>query len=481
MEKNKYAELMLKRDKADIERRCSIDDLDAEQTLEIKLQEYDLELNEKSTRIESLEAKMDFQLAKVNELTDELARRPKLSPEQILFNNERIWKTPINMKLILRCLLGKYIGSNLDGIKFQERMNKTVGEMNEIRKRLEDAEQKAKLNELQHEISLAKLTREYERNQQLLLMKEQNFNEDDEGNNNIENDDITEKAHEIIQFNQDSRNYESLYQTGQTNDTIPSSPEEIISSTTPSMKNTWQSAEKMPRTKTEIDSPVKKGSLTINNSTGKNKGSVENLQEQNKRLEKIVNELTRKQSTNDKVIENLKRKCEVLQMKYDQIKKTPIKEKVTNIRVANDERGIPLANQNNQTDRSQYSTNTSLSVNSSLNASLFNSGRKLDEGDFSSRHKNAAEIKQKGLLNLASLREKRKEEKFKYGGDSLTNKTGSNYFVLRKSNFLVIEENKIDRSKGTLETIGKSQSVVGNLMGQSGKKFRKSTLTVTLI
>jgi len=422
LEKNKFAELMLKRDKADIERRGSIDDLDAEQTLEIKLQEYDLELNEKSTRIESLEAKMDFQLAKVNELTDELARRPKVSPEQLLINNDRINKNAANMKLILRCLLGKYIGANLDGVKLQERINKSLIDMNEMRKRLEDAEQKAKLNELQYEISLAKLTREYERNQQLLLVKEQNFNEDEEGNlvENFYNLTINEKTQDQNQSIPDSRNFDSLYQT---NDSIiPNSPEELTSPIIQSTKNSWQSAEKIPRNKAEVDSPVKKGNLVLNNSTGKNKGSTENLQEQNKRLEKLVSELTRKQSASDKVIENLKRKCEVLQMKYDQIKKPPIKEKVTNIR--NEERGTPMANTNNQTDRSQYSTNISLSMNSSFNASLFNSGRKIDEGDVSMRQKSGAELKQKGLLNLASIREKRKEEKFNKGSDSVTNRTG---------------------------------------------------------
>jgi len=80
------------------------------------------------------------------------------------------------------------------------------------------------------------------------------------------------------------------------------------------------------------------------------------------------------------------------------------------------------------------------------------------------RQKSGAELKQKGLLNLASIREKRKEEKFNKGSDSVTNRT-------------VLEESKVDRPKGTLESIGKSQSAVGNLIGQQNQKTRKAALS----
>ena len=41
-----------------------------------------------------------------------------------------------------------------------------------------------------------------------------------------------------------------------------------------------------------------------------------------------------------------------------------------------------------------------------------------------------------------------------------------------------MEESKVDRPKGTLESIGKSQSAVGNLIGQQNQKTRKAALSV---
>ena len=114
----------------------------------------------------------------MNELTEELTKRPRTIPEQALLNNERINKNSGNTKLVLRCLFGKYVTASLDIIKFHEKLNQYVMDIGEVRKRAEEAEQRLKLNELQYEISLTKLNKEYEKNQ-LLLIKEQIMNENE--------------------------------------------------------------------------------------------------------------------------------------------------------------------------------------------------------------------------------------------------------------------------------------------------------------
>ena len=70
-------------------------------------------------------------------------------------------------------------------------------------------------------------------------------------------------------------------------------------------------------------------------------------------------------------------------------------------------------------DRSLYSTNTSTSVNSSLNMSLLNSSRKPEEAEVVIRQKSdKVDPKAKELASLASLREKRREERSKQSGSA---------------------------------------------------------------
>jgi len=420
-ERNKYAELMLKRDRIEIERRGSTNDLDFEQALESKLQEFDLEMNEVYTHIETLEAKLDFQLAKINEFTDDLSRRPKVSPEQLLLHNDKIIKNPSNLKIVLRCLFGKHISSNLEIVKLQEKNSQQIMDMIEMRKRIEESEQKARFNELQYEISLTKLTREYEKSQQLLLVKEQNFDEDMEDNKDLL-DAMGPGQADPASFNfSSSQNLENIDTTG-------------VSNLDVTIANNLTSSEKT------VESPTKKSLSTSASSNvilTKGKLPGESLADQNKRLEKMVTELTRKQTSNEKVIGDLKKRCEVLQMKYDQLKRPGMKERTPHLK-ANAEERLQI---NTANDRSQYSTNASM-MNSSLNMSVMNTGRKLEEGESTTRAKEA----KKGLSNLASLREKRKEEKFKQNITTPSNKTAP-------------EESKMDRQRTLSNLDIKSQNL----------------------
>jgi len=384
-ERNKYAELMLKRDRIELERQGSVTDLDSEQALETKLQEFDLEMNEVYTHIETLEAKLDFQLAKINEYTDNLSRKPSVSPEQLLLHNDKIIKNPNNLKIVLRCLFGKHIGANLEIVKLQEKNSQQIVDMIEMRKRIEEAEQKARFNELQYEISLTKLTKEYEKSQQLLLVKEQTFDEDME-------------LLDAMGPNQAEPSSFNLQQNLEISDTTN------LDVTTPSERKIDL-----------VESPTKKSSVMFT----KGKIPGESLADQNKRLEKMVTEITRKQTSNEKVIADLKKRCEVLQMKYDQLKRPNMKERTPNLKAA------AMEERQNANERSQNSTNVSMSAMnaSSLNLSILNTGRGLGDGEATTRAKNQAEGKQKGLASLASLREKRKEDKLKQNLTTPSNKS----------------------------------------------------------
>ena len=75
------------------------------------------------------------------------------------------------------------------------------------------------------------------------------------------------------------------------------------------------------------DSPVKKGNMTNSNSGLKAKPNTDGPVEQNKKLQKVISELTKKQVETDKALDGFKRKYELLQIKYDQLKKQPVREK----------------------------------------------------------------------------------------------------------------------------------------------------------
>lgn len=276
IERNKYSEIILKREKYELEKKdCK--DLEVEQTLETRIQECDFDLTDVQNTIDTLEEKLEFQLGKINETTKRLASRPHIIPEQLLLNNDKLNRNPMNYQLILRCFLAKYINCSLDNMKMQERIGQNSADISELKKRLEETEQKSKLADLQYEINLTKLTKEYERNQ-MLLFKQQGF-EDEENEHDKENvidSDITEaKLNELTTLSQ-----------ARTRRSMNANPDKSGNNMT-----RISSSKFLEIAEAHLPDP-KKDSMNPNNL--KIRGA-ETAQDQIKRLEKVIGEMVKKQ------------------------------------------------------------------------------------------------------------------------------------------------------------------------------------------
>mmetsp|Transcript_20519 Transcript_20519/g.17906 ORF Transcript_20519/g.17906 Transcript_20519/m.17906 type:complete len:387 (-) Transcript_20519:1458-2618(-) len=195
IERNKYSEIVLKRERLEMQKRDVENDMDAEETLDTKISEFELEISDISNRIESLEDKLEYQLGKINQLTKDLSTKSAQMPENMLFNNDKVKGNPNNYQTLVRCLLAKHISTNLDYKKINDKLNQNQIDYSELKKRLDETEQKAKLSELQYEINLTKLTKEYERNQMLLMRQEGYDNEDNEYDKENFNKESSQNSH----------------------------------------------------------------------------------------------------------------------------------------------------------------------------------------------------------------------------------------------------------------------------------------------
>ena len=275
------------------------------------------------------------ELNKVKGLTNQLSQKPSVNAEQLLMHNTKInYNTP-NYQTILRCLFGKHISSNLEILRNKEELSHLAAEFSDIKKRLDESEQRAKFTELQYEINLTKLNKEYEKNQLLLIQNRQ----DDE--NSAEDTEIPgERGFRRSQTARNITNKDFPFE-GMVLETLDSmnstrNPGESKgeNSETPSFMrqirhkravsgNDVHTHSRDNSVKT-IDSPTNKQDRTLG---FPKRGGGESFADQNKRLERTVSDMAKKQQSSDKIIETLRRKCEVLQGKYDQFKKQNAKEK----------------------------------------------------------------------------------------------------------------------------------------------------------
>lgn len=421
----------------EIEKQEATNDPELENTLSGKIQEYDLELNEIYTRVENLEEKLEFQVSKMNGLTQQLSTIPPINAEEVLIQNQRISQNSLNYQTVLRCLLGKHIGSNLEIIKLQEKLNHVIASLAEFKKKLEESDQRARFAELQYEINLTKLTKEYEKNQ-LLLMRQQEYEKGgEEGDGSMDPEKDPNGGNTLLN---NSLNLSPGDKNGDKNELESSNLQTIGSNVQPFNARTNQhsilkqirqrrghsGADRLSQPRNESikrpESPKKqeKGLLAA----GILKRGGENLIDQNKRLEKTISDMARKQQNSDKMIETLRRKCEVLQGKYDQFKKQTAKEKFI---------GLPKGEESNSVNFNTMASNITifddnLGTNSnrfpfSLNKESFvktlpfvnmattsNSIDNFAPGNTSARgEKSSADAL--NSLNLLNFRDKRREEK----------------------------------------------------------------------
>ena len=200
-----------------------------------------------------------------------------------------------------------------------------LGEFTELKRKLDETEQRAKFAELQYDINLTKLTKEYEKNQ-LLLMRQA---EDDKNTEDFDDQPFDfngfngtinisgNEAPETLNMSQRSLPGASL--------SLPGLQRQVRH------RRVHSGADLLPPSRgtsvKTIESPLRKQPTVGSAGLMFNKRGVESHSDQVKRLEKIISDMTRKEQSSDKTIETLKRKCEILQLKYDQSKKQTAKEK----------------------------------------------------------------------------------------------------------------------------------------------------------
>ena len=399
-ERNKHSELLVSRDKLELERRSAMHDIEMEQTANAKIQELELEINEVSTRVESLEEKLDFQSSKVRGLLHSLQSRPITNPEHVLLNNARINNSLANSQIVIRCLLGRHISISFEAMKQNDQVIGLLGEFSELKKKLDETEQRAKFAELQYDINITKLTKEYEKNQ-LLLMRQP---EDENSNPEMP----------VIDINGLNNTIHISGNEG------PEISQRSMQSSLPGGGLQRQIRHRRIHSGAEISTHSRNNSTKMVESPLKNtKRGVESQSDQIKRLEKTISDMTRKQQSSDKTLETLKRKCEILQLKYDQVKKQTAKEKFIGFPVKGEESNSnsismvsfpnlmgsdPFSNPGFNHDQLSRNNTTSYSVAMTGNENIAPPARE----NYRAETKSSDMI---NSMNLLNFKDKRKEEK----------------------------------------------------------------------
>ena len=376
-----------------------------EQTANAKIQELELEINEVSTRVESLEEKLEFQSSKVKGLLHSLQGRPIANPEQVLLGNARINNSLANSQIVIRCLLGRHIRISFEAMKQNDQVIGLLGEFSELKKKLDETEQRAKFAELQYEINLTKLTKEYEKNQ-LLLMRQP---EDENTNPEMPLIDISGLNNTIhISGNEGPEISQRSLPGGGMQNSLPGGLQRQI-------------RHRRIHSGADVPTHSRNNSTKMVESPLKNtKRGVESQSDQIKRLERTISDMTRKQQNGDKTIETLKRKCEILQLKYDQVKKQTAKEKFIGFPTKGEEsnsNSISMVSFPNMmggggsfSDNPFYHDQLSRNNTTSYSVAMTNGNENIAPARDSYR----AETKSSEMINsmnLLNFKDKRKEEK----------------------------------------------------------------------
>jgi len=364
----------------------------------------------------------------VKGLFQSLSSRPIANPEQILLSNTRITNSLGNSQIVIRCLLGRHISISFEAMKQNDQVVRMLGEFTELKRKLDETEQRAKFAELQYDINITKLTKEYEKNQ-LLLMRQA---EDDYDNDSQERDmpiidigGLNNTIHisgnggpETLTMNMSQRSLPGG------NLSLPGLQRQVRH------RRIHSGADLLPHsrgnsTKT-VESPLRKQNTAGSAGLMFNKRGVESLADQNKRLEKIISDMTRKQQSSDKTIETLKRKCEILQLKNDQMKKQTAKEKFIGFPTKGEETNsnsismVSFPNMNENPFHSSFGFNhDQLSRNNNNSCSYSVANENIAPPAMKENYRGGNEHKPQGSLdminsmNLLNFKDRRKEEKQK--------------------------------------------------------------------
>lgn len=387
-QQHKYSLIMLQKDKLEAEKDRNKEEEGAEldPNLLLKIQELEMQLDEIYTRIETQEEKISFQQNKIQDLTRQLSEKPRFDLEATLFKNERLKNNIVNYQLLLRVLLGKYVNVNVEQYNLNERLIQVTIDGNELRKKLEETEQKSRLQELQYELNLTKLHKEYEEKQYFWMRQSEILNFAEDQQNGAATADDKENDEEKQNGGFTSLAQARLKKLAKLNppagDEHSKKPLEAISNLNPILKQK------------NIDATV----------------------EELKKKDKQLTDMVRKQQNSDKVIETLKRKCELLQSKYDQQKRQNAKERFIGLEKRGDD----------ATSVERQPANSQPGVSSSLTFTTFQPGQSplianpvpkrvvggepKNENSNSNSHGLAQSVKN---MSLSSFRDRRKEEKEK--------------------------------------------------------------------
>jgi WD40 repeat protein len=464
IERTKYSEIILKKEQLELEKRDNYD-LEVEEKLDNKIRDYELELNDITTRIENGEETLEFQLGKVNELTQRLSSRPDVVPEQLLFNNEKLNRNQLNYQIVLRALLAQHMNTSLETFKIKDKINQTVRDTAEIKKRLEESEQKSKLAELQYQINLTKLTREYERNQ-MLLMKQQPDEEDEENDNDKENTTATDVTNPSISMDSKMNPPQSITNLAQAR-------QRRSMHQAPDKASTAHGGLSRNNSSKQLDS-IDRNSPGVSLFNNGKRGNNESLTETNKRLEKTISDMIRKQQASDKSIETLKRKCELLQQRCDQVKKVTAKAGLPKEDLTASILSTSITTPSPQTAGITLNIPTASLLHQTINTSSFGN---LNIGGMGFL-KNKSDKAIKSTFQIADFKEKRREEKEKGKGGMGTPESKNSRPVTATDGAMIDENKPIVRRTTTMVTttasINNSKGITTNYNMEKVIRHQKS-------
>lgn len=304
-QQHKHSIITLQKDKLEMEREQNKDENELDSNVMVKIEEMDMQLTEINTRIETQEEKISFLQNKIQDLSRQLNEKPPFDLDATLFKNEKLKNNIQNYQLLLRLILGKFVNANIEQYQTSDKLNQMTAEVSELRKKLEEAQQKARLQELQYELDLTKLHKEYEEKQYFWMRQSEVVVLPEEPQNTTTSEETENSGTSATQEDPkpSSVGFTSLAQA-RINKMMKGTPQ-------PSPK-------KMLPGDPNINPVIRQKNLEL---------ALEEL----KRKDKKINDMTRKQQNSDKIIETLRRKCELLQEKYDHYKKTTAKEKFIGI------------------------------------------------------------------------------------------------------------------------------------------------------
>ena len=385
-EQHKYSVIMLKKDKLEIEKRQLKEETDPESKVFVELQELDMQLNEIYTRIETQEEKIAFQHNKIQDLTRQSHEKESFDLDKALFKSEKLKKNINNYQLLLRILLGKFVNSNVEQYQLNEQVSHLSVESTDLKKRLEESEQKQRLTELQYQLNVTKLHKEYEDKQYLWM---NNFGDDDTSSSQAADD-------------KENINSESMSEEKQNNPQNNSNG--FVSLAQARLKKQQKQSQASPGKKHSSQDQ------SAANLAAKQK-SLEAAQEDVKRKDKQITDMARKQQNSDKIIETLKRKCEVLQLKYDQQKRQNAKEKFIGIEKRGDEHTEKGPNHQLSGSFGSITMNPTTNGTPSFMFSSVGSKKAAETKSTGSSHPSPYGLVQSRNMNIVSLKDRRKEEK----------------------------------------------------------------------